>query len=447
MALDGSQFGALWALPFGGLLLSIAVLPLAAPRLWHAHFGKIAAAWSLVFLLPFARGQGLEATAELLVHTLLADYLPFIILLTALFTAAGGIYLRGNLHGSAGLNTGLMAIGALLASLMGTTGAAMLLVRPLLRTNDNRRRNAHVMIFFIFIVGNAGGALTPLGDPPLFLGFLKGVDFLWPLRHLWPQALFLNLALLAIFYAIDSFHFRREGPPLQDPTPDTGRLGIEGGINFLPLLAIAGLVLMSGSWKPGIAIELLHNRFELQALLRDALLLAVIAWSLAITPRGVREKNQFSWAPMAEVAKLFAGIFLTMAPVLAALQAGEAGAFAAVVHAVADAEGRPLPQAYFWASGLLSGFLDNAPTYLVFFNLAGGDPQQLMGTQALVLAAISAGSVFMGALSYIGNAPNFMVKAVAEQRGVRMPGFFGYMGWSCALLLPLCALMGWIWFR
>lgn len=445
--LDGRAFGVLWGLPFAGMLLSIAILPLAAPRLWHHHFGKIAAGWALAFVLPFAASQGLGATAGVLAHALLAEYLPFIILLTALFTTAGGIYVRGNLHGSPALNAGLMAIGAVLASFMGTTGASMLMVRPLIRANDNRRHNAHVLVFFIFIVSNAGGSLTPLGDPPLFLGFLKGVDFFWTARHIFPETLFLIGALLAIFYVIDSWYYRREGVVKQDPTPDTASFGIEGGINFLPLAAVVGLVLMSGLWKPGISFHVLGTEVELQSLLRDVLLVAVTFWSLAITPRALREKNQFSWGPMQEVAKLFIGIFLTMVPVLAMLKAGEQGAFAAVTRAVTGPDGQPLPWAYFWFSGVLSSFLDNAPTYLVFFNLAGGDPQLLMTTLAPTLAAISAGSVFMGANSYIGNAPNFMVKAIAEDRGVKMPSFFGYMVWSGAVLIPLFLLMTLIWFR
>lgn len=445
--LDGRAFGVLWGLPFAGMLLSIAILPLAAPRLWHHHFGKIAVGWALAFVLPFAASQGLGATAGVLAHALLAEYLPFIILLTALFTTAGGIYVRGNLHGSPALNAGLMAIGAVLASFMGTTGASMLMVRPLIRANDNRRHNAHVLVFFIFIVSNAGGSLTPLGDPPLFLGFLKGVDFFWTARHIFPETLFLIGALLAIFYVIDSWYYRREGVIKQDPTPDTPGFGIEGGINFLPLAAVVGLVLMSGLWKPGISFHVLGTEVELQSLLRDVLLVAVTFWSLAITPRALREKNQFSWGPMQEVAKLFIGIFLTMVPVLAMLKAGEQGAFAAVTRAVTGPEGQPLPWAYFWFSGVLSSFLDNAPTYLVFFNLAGGDPQLLMTSLAPTLAAISAGSVFMGANSYIGNAPNFMVKAIAEDRGVKMPSFFGYMVWSGTVLIPLFLLMTLIWFR
>jgi Na+/H+ antiporter NhaD/arsenite permease-like protein len=445
--IDGARLSAWWGLPFAGMLLSIAVMPLALPGIWHHHYGKIAAGWALLLLVPFALTQGLPTTGGMLVHVLLAEYIPFIILLTALFTVAGGIYIRGNLHGSPGLNTAIMGIGAVLASFMGTTGASMLLIRPLIRANDNRKHVAHVVVFFIFIVSNAGGSLTPLGDPPLFLGFLKGVDFFWTVKTIFPETLFLVGALLVIFYAIDAYWYRKEGVTRADPTPDDDTFGIEGGWNFVLLLAVAGLVLMSGTWKSPIAFDVFGTEVGLPALVRDGALIAVTFASLAITRQQVREANQFSWAPMLEVAKLFVGIFVTMVPVLAMLKAGEAGAFASVTRAVTGADGQPVPWAYFWFTGALSSFLDNAPTYLVFFNLAGGDPQVLMTTLAPTLAAISAGAVFMGANTYIGNAPNFMVKAIAEDRGIRMPSFFGYMAWSGAVLIPLFVVMTLIWFR
>ena len=446
--INGAALSAWWGLPFAGMLLSIALMPLLVPHFWHQHFGKVAAGWSLAMLLPFAALFGAGTAGQALVHTLVAEYIPFIVLLTALFTVSGGIYVRGNLHGSPLLNTGILALGAVLASLMGTTGASMLLIRPLIRANDNRRHTVHVFVFFIFIVSNIGGSLTPLGDPPLFLGFLKGVSFFWTAQHLWPETLFMLASLLVIFYLLDSFWYRREGTLPADPTPDnTVRFGLDGKVNGLLLAAVIGLVLMSGTWKPGISFNVMGTEVELQQAVRDVLLVAVVFLSLKITPSGVREKNQFSWAPMQEVAKLFIGIFLTMIPVLAMLRAGEAGAFAAVARAVTGPDGQPLPWAYFWFSGALSSFLDNAPTYLVFFNLAGGDPVVLMTTLSATLAAISAGSVFMGANTYIGNAPNFMVKAIAEDRGIRMPSFFGYMLWSGAVLIPLFVVMTFIWFR
>ncbi|MCX7225346.1 MAG: sodium:proton antiporter [Burkholderiales bacterium] len=445
--LNGSQLSALWALPFAGVLLSMALIPLKAPDFWHHHFGKVTLVWSLAFIVPFALVFGFGMAGAVVLHAAVAEYIPFIVLLTALYTVAGGIHIRGNLHGSPMLNTGLLAIGAALASLMGTTGASMLMIRPLIRANDNRIHRTHIVVFFIFIVANAGGSLTPLGDPPLFLGFLKGVDFFWTVKHIFPETAFLLGSLLALFCAIDAWLYRREGVLPVDPTPDTRRIGFDGRFNFLLLGCIVGLVLLSGIWKSSVVLQIQGIDIGLPGLVRDIGLLAVTAVSLKLTPALVHKANQFSWGPMQEVAKLFAGIFLTIVPVIAMLKAGVDGPFSGVVMAVTRPDGTPDPAMYFWASGLLSSFLDNAPTYLVFFNTAGGDPQLLMTTLAPTLAAISAGSVFMGANTYIGNAPNLMVKAIAEERGVTMPGFFGYMAWSCAVLVPLFILMTFIWFR
>ncbi|AMO25601.1 sodium:proton antiporter [Ramlibacter solisilvae] len=445
---DGRALSPAWGLPFAGILLSIALMPLVVPRLWHHHYGKVTAAWALAFLAPFAWVFGPGLAGEQLVHVALGEYLPFVILLTALFTVSGGIYIRGNLRGSPGVNTAILAIGAVLASFMGTTGASMLLIRPLIRANDNRRHKTHVFVFFIFIVSNAGGSLTPLGDPPLFLGFLQGVEFFWTVGHILPETLFLVGALLAIFYAMDwhYYHRREERLPV-DPTPDTTRLGFDGARNFWLLAAVVGLVLLSGFWKTSRGFEIAGTQVGLPALVRDLGLLAVTWLSLRITPARVHEDNQFSWAPMQEVAKLFAGIFVTIVPVIAMLRAGVGGPFGAIVAAVTRPDGSPDPAMYFWASGTLSSFLDNAPTYLVFFNTAGGDAQVLMGSMATALAAISAGSVFMGANTYIGNAPNLMVRAIVESRGERMPSFFGYMAWSGCILVPLFVVMTFIWFR
>jgi Na+/H+ antiporter NhaD/arsenite permease-like protein len=445
--IDGSQLHAAWGIPFAGLLLSIALIPLFAPIFWHHHFGKVAAAWSLAFLVPFAIAFGPSAAGLSLAHAAIAEYIPFIVLLTALFTVAGGIFIKGNLHGSPGLNTAILAIGALLASFMGTTGASMLMIRPLIRANDNRVHKVHLVVFFIFIVSNAGGSLTPLGDPPLFLGFLKGVDFFWTVKHLFPETLFLIGSLLLLFFAMDwwYYHHKEEILPV-DPTPDTRRVSFNGSVNFLLLGVIIALVLMSGFWQSSISVTVFGNVVGLPGLLRDLGLVVVTFLSLMLTPSQVHDDNQFAWGPMQEVAKLFAGIFLTIIPVIAMLKAGMAGPFAAVIAAVTKPDGSPDPAMYFWATGVLSSFLDNAPTYLVFFNTAGGDPGVLMTTLAPTLAAISAGAVFMGANSYIGNAPNMMVKAIAEDRGVRMPSFFGYMVWSMCILIPLFAVMTLVWF-
>ena len=444
-AIDGRHLGLTWMIPFAGILLSIAILPLAAPSFWHHHFGKVSAGWAAMIVVPFAVLHGVPTAIYEIIHLLLLDYIPFIVLLLALFTVTGGIRIKGNLHGSPSMNTALLAIGTVLAGWMGTTGASMLLIRPVIRANDDRRHKIHVFVFFIFLVSNIGGALTPLGDPPLFLGFLKGVSFFWTTEHLFGEMLVCALILLALFYAIDSYWYRKEGRPKPDPTPETP-VRIEGGVNIILLAAIVGAVLASGTWKPGVHFTVFHVTLELQNLLRDLVLVAICFLSLRLTSRASRIDNGFSWGPMIEVAKLFAGIFITIAPALAILRAGKDGALSPLVALVTGPDGQPNDVWYFWLTGLLSSFLDNAPTYLVFFNLAGGDAGALMGALASTLAAISCGAVFMGANSYIGNAPNFMVKAVVEEAGIRMPSFFGYMAWSCGILLPLFLLLTLIFF-
>ena len=444
--IDGATLSPLWGVPFAGLLLSIALWPLLAPNFWHHYFGKIAAAWALAFLIPFTFSGGFGAAGAVLAHAAVEEYLPFIILLTALYTVAGGIHIRGNLHGAPGLNSAILVIGAVLASFMGTTGASMLMVRPLIRANDNRRHTAHIIIFFIFIVSNAGGSLTPLGDPPLFLGFLQGVGFFWTVSHLLPETGFLIAVLLLLFYFIDRHYYRKEGVEPVDPTPDTHAIGFDGVFNFVLLAGVVALVLLSGFWKSDITVSMFGVPTALPGIVRDVGLVAIALISWFATPAKVHADNRFTWGPMAEVAKLFAGIFLTIAPVIAMLQAGTNGPFGAVVSAVTRGDGSPYPAAYFWATGVLSSFLDNAPTYLVFFNTAGGNAATLMTTHAATLAAISAGAVFMGANSYIGNAPNLMVKAIAEDRGIVMPSFFGYMAWSMCILIPIFLVMTFIWF-
>ncbi len=447
-ALDGASLSAWWAVPFVGVLLSIAILPLAAPALWHHHYGKIALGWAIAFVVPFLATQPAGLVVETMAHVMLAEYLPFLILIGTLFTIAGGVLVRGNIHGSPGMNVRLLAIGTLIASITGTTGAAMLMIRPVLRANDERRHNAHVVVFFIFLVANVGGSLTPLGDPPLFLGFLKGVDFFWPTVHMAAPMVLVCAILLCAFYVLDVWFYRFDThlPPRPDPTPDT-RVRLDGQINLVLLGGVVAAVLMSGVWKPGIEIVVLGTHMPLEGLARDAILLALAAISLKLTPAGVREGNDFTWGPILEVAKLFFGIFATIVPVIAMLRAGPEGAFASVVALVTGPDGKPNDTMYFWMSGGLSSFLDNAPTYLVFFNLASGDAQEMMGPLASTLLAISAGSVFMGANTYIGNAPNFMVKSIAEAGGVKMPSFVGYMAWSCAFLIPCFAIVTFFFFR
>lgn len=444
--LNGAELSLLWSLPFAGLLLSIALFPIFAPAFWHHHFGKIALGWALAFLLPCALWLSPADAGNVVVHAMVDEYLPFIVLLFALYTISGGILITGNLHGSPALNTGILALGAACASIMGTTGAAMLLIRPLLRANDNRRHNVHVVVFFIFLVGNIGGGLTPIGDPPLFLGFLKGVSFSWTFQAMLLPVLTACGLLLLAFYLLDSYYYRKEGVLPRDPTPDNARLGVQGGFNFLLLAGVVGAVLMSGMWKPGLELNILGVKVGIQNLLRDGMLLGLAGASLAFTSTRIRDGNEFNWDPIAEVGKLFGAIFITMAPAIAILRAGPDGALAQLVGLVSRADGSPIDLMYFWMTGSLSSFLDNAPTYLVFFNLASGDPAQMMTQYSSTLLAISAGAVFMGANSYIGNAPNFMIKAIAEHRGVAMPGFFGYMAWAWVWLFPLFVLLSVLFF-
>lgn len=445
--IDGASLSLGWGVPFAGVLLSIAVMPLIVPNVWHHHFGKITTGWVFAFLAPFAFYFGMHAAWVNFVHALLAEYIPFVILLTALYVVAGGIYIRGSLRGTPVLNTAILAIGAVLASFMGTTGASMLLIRPIIRANAQRSRMTHVIVFFIFIVSNAGGSLTPLGDPPLFLGFLKGVPFTWTLQHIWPDTLFLVGILLVLFFVLDTWMYRREPTqPAKVEAAERERLGFDGKFNFVLLAAVVALVLMSGIWQSPVVFDISGTAVGLPGLVRDMGLVLVAVISMVTTSRRVHEANQFGWDPMFEVAKLFAGIFLTIIPVIAMLKAGTHGPFGPIVQAVTNPDGSPNPAMYFWATGVLSSFLDNAPTYLVFFNTAGGDVLHLTTELATTLAAISAGAVFMGANTYIGNAPNMMVKAIAEDRGVRMPSFFGYMLWSGGILIPLFILMTFLFF-
>jgi Na+/H+ antiporter NhaD/arsenite permease-like protein len=446
--LPGGQMSVWWTLPFAGLLLCIAVLPLWVPSVWHRHFGKITAGWALAFLVPCAVRFGPSLAGHEFLHTMLLEFIPFLILILALYTVAGGVLIKGNLHGSPLLNTSLLAIGTAIASITGTTGASMLLIRPVIRANDARLHNAHVIVFFIFLVSNIGGALTPLGDPPLFLGFLKGVDFFWPTVALLKPMLLCVGILLVAFFILDSYLFSvdKDYPPKPDPTPDS-RVRIEGWFNVGLLVAILLCVLMSGLWKPGIVWSIGGIEVALQNVVRDLLLLAITGVSWIRTSQAIRTDNGFTWGAIAEVAKLFAGIFITLLPVIAILKAGKTGALGPMVALVTDAGGKPIDAWYFWLTGGLSSFLDNAPTYLVFFNIAGGDANQLMGPMGSTLTAISAGAVFMGANSYIGNAPNMLVKSIAEERGIRMPSFFGYMLWSCAFLMPCFVLCTFVFFR
>jgi Na+/H+ antiporter NhaD/arsenite permease-like protein len=464
--------------PFALMLLSIAILPLWKPHWWesnlHKGFVSIALGGAMLAYLLAAAPEGAH---HRLIVTLL-DYIAFIALLGSLFVISGGIYLRGSLAGTPGVNAVILLVGAVLASLMGTTGAAMLLIRPVVRANAWRKSQAHIVVFFTFLVANIGGSLTPLGDPPLYLGFLKGVPFTWTLA-LWPQWLFTMGLVLAVFYVFDTIKYKAELKAGSKP-PEAGKepLGIDGGLNFLWLVLIivaifgSGMLAKSSFIKEMEKSSLLLTELALKVGQAVAMLL-VAGLSLWTTAKKVREANSFNYAPIIEVAVLFVGIFITMIPALWILdELGRTGKL-----------GLDQPWQFFWASGGLSSFLDNAPTYLTFSSAASGlhngyipagggapvltDPTFLpgllastgnlaeMGTRAasqlapgvLFLKAVSCGAVFMGANTYIGNGPNFMVKTIAEQQGVKMPSFFGYMGYSIAILIPTFIIVTFVFFR
>ncbi|HEY6552311.1 MAG TPA: sodium:proton antiporter [Vicinamibacteria bacterium] len=445
----GTQLPLWSAIPFAGILLSIALFPLLAPQFWHHHYPKISLVWGVLLTVPFLWVYRGEAMHEIL-HVALADYLPFLILLGTLFTIGGGIYVRGSLSGTPGVNTAILAVGTALASWIGTTGAAMVLIRPLLRANAHRRSKTHTVVFFMFLVANIGGSLTPLGDPPLFLGFLRGVPFFWTL-HLATEMVFVSVLLLAVYFAVDSLLWRREEPQVRSWVPETQeRLGIEGGHNVLFLLGVLAAVIASGVRHPG-EVTVLGIHVGIQNLVRDAVLVGLLLGSWFSTPRSLHEKNGYTWGPIREVAILFAAIFATIIPVLAMLRAGESGAMAGLIRAVQT------PTQFFWATGVLSSFLDNAPTYLTFLTTAlgrfhPGMPEReaihhLIAENQSYLAAISTGAVFMGANTYLGNAPNFMVKSIAEESGVEMPSFFGYIvRYVIPFLVPVFILVTWIFF-
>jgi Na+/H+ antiporter NhaD/arsenite permease-like protein len=428
---------ALWSIiPFVGILLSIAIFPLlpATAHWWEHNRNKllVSVVFASLALGYYVFAYDVTRSTQVFTHTLLEEYVPFMVLLFSLFVISGGVSLRGDLAAHPATNTAFLAAGATIASLIGTTGASMLLIRPLLQTNSERQYVRHTVIFFIFLVSNVGGCLLPIGDPPLFLGYLKGVPFLWTL-NLWKEWAFLCVVLLFVYYVWDSVMYRREDFPhiAADETQITP-LRLEGKVNFLLLL---GVVLSVALIKPG---ELLPGMsVKAFPFLREMAMLSFTGLSLVATPRAIRAHNLFNYRPILEVAALFIGIFIAMQPPLE------------ILHASGDRIDKVLdaPWKFFWITGGLSSFLDNAPTYLVFFQVANsmthaagpGILQLLDGNyiRTDLLIAISLGSVFMGANTYIGNGPNFMVKSIAEQSGVKMPSFFGYMVYSFGILIPL----------
>lgn len=443
----------LWSvIPFVCMLLSIAIIPLVKPHWWEHNMLKVALFWAAVFLIPFGIGYGVKELTFQVLEIILLDYLPFIVLLLGLFVSAGGIAIKGTIAGTPKMNLILLLIGTLIASWVGTTGAAMLMIRPVIRANAWREKKAHVIIFFIFLVANIGGCLTPVGDPPLFLGFLRGVPFFWTMRLL-PVLGFAVVVLGIVFFVIDSALYKKEIAAGRQPISENAEkepIKIEGAHNFIFIIMVVGSVILNGilSKSPAFldaevnltGLNIAGVVFPYTSIIQMSIILVAAGLSMKTTRKETREANSFTFAPIEEVAQLFIGIFITMIPALALLKAH--GSELGLAH----------PYQFFWATGILSGFLDNAPTYLVFLTTAGGVhfPEGVHTTVGTVppldLMAISAGAVFMGALTYIGNAPNFMVKSIAEENKIKMPSFFGYMAWSFGILVPLFILITLVFF-
>jgi len=443
----GAQLPLISVLPFVALLLAIAVAPLVVPHWWHSNRNKalVAALVSLPILLYLGVSEPGQAVLGEKAH----EYLGFIVVIAALFVITGGINIEGSLSGTPLVNTGVLGLGAVLANLVGTTGASVLLIRPLLRANKSRRHTAHIVVFFIFIVANCGGLLTPIGDPPLLLGFLKGVPFEWTLR-LWPQWLAAVGMLLVIFNLWDQWAFNREerqrpGSQLEQVMVHEP-MRVRGAVSIAALAGVLLTIIMSGKAAAG--------GLPWPAGMQESIIAMLAVTAYIATPREARERNAFTFGPLVEVAVLFAAIFVTMAPVLEILNAWSQGGRAVLGMRFGVSQ----PWQFFWAAGTLSSVLDNAPTYLAFAASAAGlqgvpahgpfiGALTLDPDTARLLAAIATGSVFMGANTYIGNAPNFMVKAIAEENGIKMPSFFGYMAYSCGILLPLFVVITLLFFR
>lgn len=443
-------------LPFVGMLLSIALFPLIKPHWWEHNMMKVVIFWSLVFLIPFGIAFGADAFLFNLLEIVVLDYLPFIVLLFGLYAVTGGIILKGTLVGTPKVNLVLLLIGTLLASWVGTTGASMLMIRPVIRANQWRKRKKHIVVFFIFLVSNIGGCLTPIGDPPLFLGFLRGVPFFWTMKLL-PIMLVNVVILLTILFIMDNRYYKRELAEGRSPADMLGDspkqpLRVEGLHNLIFIGMIIVGVLLNGL-LPNLAAFADQVTGEVygiplysgivvgyNSLIQMVIILLAAYLSMKLTKRQIREDNCFTWGCIKEVATLFIGIFITMIPALALLKAN------------GSALGLSSPAQFFWGTGILSSFLDNAPTYLVFMTTAGalGSAEGLATTVGIIapelLLAVSAGAVFMGANTYIGNAPNFMVRCIAIESKIEMPSFFGYMGWSICFLIPLFVLNTFLFF-
>ncbi len=429
----------LWAIPFLGIIFSMSFLPLVAPNFWEKYGSLIPFGWTAIYLICIAWVFGFQELLPATFEPLLSEYVSFIIQIATLYIVAGGIFIDFPNGKGPIFNTMLLFFGSLLAGWIGTTGAAMLLIRPFLRANAKRKYRIHLMVFFIFLVANIGGAATPLGDPPLFIGFLKGIDFFWFIQHLSPVLFGTIFVLCGLFYVLDTILFKKETGRFET-IHDNVSFIIKGGRNLFLLVLILLTVILcqfEGSFR------FADETYNYSSVLRNMTLSAIAFLSLKLTHKNIREKNGFTFAPIREVAEFFIAIFITVAPILSILSKGENGAMAMIFNWIAPGKEFVLSKC-FWASGLLSSVLDNAPTFLIFFHLASGNAAELMTTKAAILTSFSISTVFMGALTYIGNAPNLMIRSISEQHGIKVPSFLGYMGWSIGILAPIFLVISWL---
>lgn len=429
----------LWAIPFLGIIFSMSFLPLLAPNFSEKHGGAIPFGWTVVYLACVAWFFGFHELISATLVPLLNDYVSFIIQIATLYVVAGGIFVDFPNGKGPVFNTMFLFFGSLLAGWIGTTGAAMLLIRPFLRANAQRKYKVHLMVFFIFLVANIGGAATPLGDPPLFIGFLKGVDFFWFIQHLSSVLFGTIFALCGLFYIVDTILFKKE----------TGRFAagrdnisfiIKGARNLFFLVMVLFTVILCQFES---SFEIAGQTYNYSSILRNVILVSIAVLSIKTTSKNIREKNGFTFAPIREVAEFFVAIFITVAPILSILSKGENGSLAMIFNWIAP-NGEFILSKCFWASGLLSSILDNAPTFLIFFHLTSGNAAELMTTKAAILSSFSISTVFMGALTYIGNAPNLMVRSISEHHGIKVPSFLGFMGWSIGILAPIFLVISWL---
>ncbi len=450
--LNGAVLSPVWSLPFLGMILSIALFPLILPNFWSKHYGKVSLAWSGIVLIGLAISQGVGISLMTFITVIIDQFFPFIFLILSLFTVTGGIGLEGEHEGSPIINLLFLTFGAILSSWLGTTGASVLFIRPLIHANSWRKYKVHTIIFFIFIVGNIAGSLTPIGNPPLLMGFISKVPFFWPMTKLFGPTIFTTGLLLIIYFFIELHYYNKETEkPVKN---NNSKLKLTGGWNLLLLIIIVIAVVLS-SYDFGTAFKFFHIPVPLSEITEIIILITVTLISIKITAKEVRIRNNFTWHPIIEVGKLFAAIFICMAPLIAMLRAGIDGPLSFIINSLSNKNGEPLNGMYYWLSGGLSAFLDSAPAYLTFFNTAAAPATglnlapHLFMTQVIpkTLIAITAGASFMGAITYIGNAPNMMIKFIAEENNIKMPSFFGYMLWSLIILVPIFVIVQFVFIK